>query len=114
MKSNNKFYNLEYGSKIRYYRTLKGYSLKRLAALLGISAQQLQKYEKGINRITIERLNAICSILDLPLHEFIQTKNSLENIEDKLLKKLIFNYGRIKTPKMRKLLVENAKAFSNI
>lgn len=114
MKSNNKFYNLEYGSKIRYYRTLKGYSLKHLAALLGISAQQLQKYEKGINRITIERLNTICSVLDVPLHQFLQTKNTLEDIDDKLLKKLISNYRKIKTPKMRKLLVENAKAFSNI
>jgi transcriptional regulator with XRE-family HTH domain len=48
-------------------RTALGISQEALGKTLGISFQQVQKYEKGINRISAARLFEICKALKLPL-----------------------------------------------
>ncbi|WP_438811286.1 helix-turn-helix domain-containing protein, partial [Proteus penneri] len=44
------------GRKITYYRKMKGISLDELAALIGVSQQQQSRYERGVNRINLDRL----------------------------------------------------------
>lgn len=51
------------GSRLRLRRTLAGMSQTRLAELLGITYQQVQKYERGANRISVSRLAAIAQAL---------------------------------------------------
>jgi len=51
------------GSRIRARRLSVGISQERLSSLLGITFQQVQKYENGINRVTASRLVEIASIL---------------------------------------------------
>jgi transcriptional regulator with XRE-family HTH domain len=58
------------GRRIRQVRTVKGLSQARLAQMLGISFQQVQKYESGQNRIAAGRLWEIANALDTPVALF--------------------------------------------
>lgn len=58
------------GRRIYALRQSKGMSGEDLAFKLGISHQQLYKYEHGINRITFDRLISIASVLDFKLSNF--------------------------------------------
>nr|DAM07964.1 MAG TPA: helix-turn-helix domain protein [Caudoviricetes sp.] len=60
------------GSRIRLRRTLLGLSQEQLAKLLGLTFQQLQKYERGINRIGASRLWDIGNILKVPVSFFFE------------------------------------------
>lgn len=53
------------GARLRMRRLMLSMSQQTLSGLLGISFQQLQKYEKGINRISASRLQQIANILDV-------------------------------------------------
>lgn len=53
------------GSRIRLRRTLLGYSQDKLAQALGLTFQQVQKYERGTNRVGSSRLFQIAQILDV-------------------------------------------------
>lgn len=60
------------GSRIRLRRMLMGLSQTTLAEGLGVSFQQVQKYEKGENRVGSSRLQAISSILGVPVAWFFE------------------------------------------
>ncbi|MGE0503726.1 MAG: helix-turn-helix domain-containing protein [Rhizobiaceae bacterium] len=60
------------GSRIRLRRNMMGMSQERLGDKLGITFQQIQKYEKGTNRIGASRLQAISSILEVPVSFFFE------------------------------------------
>jgi len=60
------------GSRVRGRRILLGMSQERLAEALGITFQQVQKYEKGTNRISASRLHDIAQILDVPPGYFFE------------------------------------------
>jgi transcriptional regulator with XRE-family HTH domain len=53
-------------------RLMIGMSQDRLAEQLGITFQQVQKYEKGINRVSASRLQQIAQILDVPISFFFE------------------------------------------
>lgn len=55
------------GSRVRLRRMLIGMSQERLGELLGLTFQQVQKYEKGANRIGASRLFQIARILGVPV-----------------------------------------------
>ncbi|MEM7524502.1 MAG: helix-turn-helix transcriptional regulator, partial [Pseudomonadota bacterium] len=54
------------GARVRLKRMMAGMSQERLGEQLGLTFQQIQKYEKGANRIGASRLHAISEILDTP------------------------------------------------
>lgn len=58
---------LDLGSRIRFFRELKGISQEALATQLGISQQAYQKIESGATRLDIERANVIAHELGLQL-----------------------------------------------
>jgi transcriptional regulator with XRE-family HTH domain len=55
------------GARMRERRTALNVSQAELANALGISFQQIQKYEKGLNRVSAARLFDICGALSVPL-----------------------------------------------
>jgi len=55
------------GRRVRHRRIGMGISQQELAARLGLSFQQVQKYEKGLNRIGAGRLWQIAQALDVPV-----------------------------------------------
>ncbi|GLU26377.1 MULTISPECIES: helix-turn-helix domain-containing protein [Brucella/Ochrobactrum group] len=60
------------GSRIRLRRNMLGLSQEKLGESLGITFQQIQKYEKGTNRVGASRLQAISSILTVPVSFFFE------------------------------------------
>ena len=60
------------GSRVRLRRTMKGMSQEKLGDSLGITFQQIQKYEKGANRIGASRLQNISTILETPISFFFE------------------------------------------
>src|SRR4051794_23918414 len=55
------------GSRVRQRRIQLGMSQEQLAAALGITVVQVQKYEKGVNRIGASRLHKIAGLLGVPI-----------------------------------------------
>jgi len=53
------------GSRVRMRRILLGFSQEKLGAALGLTFQQVQKYEKGTNRISASRLQEISKTLNI-------------------------------------------------
>ncbi|QPC86514.1 helix-turn-helix domain-containing protein [Mesorhizobium sp. NBSH29] len=64
--------DIHVGSRIRLRRNIQGMSQEKLGESLGITFQQIQKYEKGTNRVGASRLQAIASILNVPVSFFFE------------------------------------------
>jgi transcriptional regulator with XRE-family HTH domain len=60
------------GSRVRMRRVLIGMSQEKLEESLGLTFQQIQKYEKGTNRIGASRLQNISKILNVPIEFFFE------------------------------------------
>jgi len=75
--TNNNAIYMHVGKRVRLRRTLLGMSQEQLGAELNITFQQVQKYERGANRISASRLWDISQILDVPISYFFD--NMLEN-----------------------------------
>src|SRR3546814_18212362 len=60
------------GTRLRQRRTLLGMSQEKLAQAFGVSFQQVQKYERGANRISASRLHLLNRILDVPITYFLE------------------------------------------
>jgi transcriptional regulator with XRE-family HTH domain len=58
------------GARIRLRRTLMGMSQERLGESLGLTFQQIQKYERGVNRVGASRLYDLARVLDVPISFF--------------------------------------------
>lgn len=58
------------GSRLRLQRTLMGMSQEKLGNSVGLTFQQIQKYERGLNRIGASRLYQFCKALDVPVSFF--------------------------------------------
>jgi len=122
------------GSKVKSRRLLLGLSQEELAKAIGLTFQQVQKYERGTNRISVSRLVDICKALkvqaeyffdagtpklagtrNLALKGFSDTKQ--EALEpDTLMKRdvldLVRAYSSIRSPQLKKQILEMAKALS--
>ena len=55
------------GSRVRLRRMLLGMSQERLGESMGLTFQQVQKYEKGVNRVGAGRLTKIAEVLGVPV-----------------------------------------------
>lgn len=60
------------GNRVRMRRQLIGMSQEKLGELLGITFQQVQKYEKASNRISASRLHHVAQILGVPVQFFFE------------------------------------------
>ncbi len=60
------------GARVRMRRLLVGMSQEKLGTALGITFQQIQKYEKGTNRIGASRLQQISGVLGVPVSYFFE------------------------------------------
>ncbi len=64
------FVDRHVGNRVRMRRLLVGMSQEKLGELLGITFQQVQKYEKGSNRVSASRLYQIARVLGVPVQYF--------------------------------------------
>lgn len=113
------------GQRLRQRRTLLGMSQEKLAAAFGVSFQQVQKYERGANRISASRLHLLTKILDVPVGYFfeglpshLENREELENVEvdtpDRMTSRetleLVRAYYRITDPAVRRRFVDLVRA----
>src|SRR5687768_15605122 len=64
--------DIHVGRRLRDRRLLKGLTQEQLASRLGVTFQQLQKYEKGVNRVSVSRLYHAAQILQVPILWFFE------------------------------------------
>jgi transcriptional regulator with XRE-family HTH domain len=120
------------GSRVRLRRMLLGMSQERLGESMGLTFQQVQKYEKGVNRIGASRLFQISNILDVPVQFFFEEAPPIgnqkpqgmaePNAEAFILEFLNSREGlelnrafvKIADPKIRKSVVDLVRALSGI
>src|SRR6202022_4033823 len=62
--------DIHVGARVRLRRTLLGMSQEKLGNAVGLTFQQIQKYERGANRIGASRLYDMASVLDVPVQFF--------------------------------------------
>ena len=60
------------GSRVRLRRTLLGLSQEKLGEAVGLTFQQIQKYERGANRIGASRMYDLAHVLDVPVSFFFE------------------------------------------
>ena len=70
--------DVEVGHRIRIERLSRGLSQTALANQLGVTFQQVQKYEKGVNRVGAGRLTKIAEVLGVPVGTFFGGKEVLD------------------------------------
>lgn len=75
--------DLHVGGRVRLRRMMVGMSQGKLAKALGIAFQQVQKYEKGMNRIGAGRLWDISRVLDVPVSFFYEDLSSPDGDNNK-------------------------------
>lgn len=115
------------GTRIRMRRTLIGMSQEKLGEAIGLTFQQVQKYEKGTNRVGSGRLQEIGDILGVPVTYFFEgqegerkpkdTNPVVQEIEDFLSHKdsleLVSAFNAIVDPTVRRALINMARASAN-
>ncbi|HYC17579.1 MAG TPA: helix-turn-helix domain-containing protein [Pseudolabrys sp.] len=80
------------GSRVRMRRLMLGMSQEKLGEKLGLTFQQVQKYEKGTNRIGASRLQHISQILKVPVSFFFDGATGNKQAEDGSLKPPVADY----------------------
>lgn len=94
------------GATVREIRTSKGISQEALAGAIGVTFQQVQKYESGRNRIAATRLLQIASALDVTTEALLpRSTRSMAGASDpaldKELRELLRLYHRVDNPAQR-------------
>ena len=116
------------GARLRLRRLALNISQEALADMLGVTFQQIQKYEKGANRVAASRLWDVARALDVPVTYFFDgiegdagQSGSKERQEDSAVFDLIASpdgaqlavaYATIDSPKVRRGLLELMRALS--
>lgn len=99
------------GTLIRNRRLELGLSQTALATTLGVSFQQVQKYEKGTNQVSVSRLLQIATALRAPLDYFLDLRARPiphEAIDVDLARAL----SRIRSPRIKRALIGLARALA--
>ncbi len=126
------------GNRVRLRRTLLGLSQGKLGEALGLTFQQVQKYERGANRISASRLYDFGRILDVPISFFFDDMSDdtkaaapsmIANIspEDEQIANMDSDpmvrretlelarvYYRIENPKLRRQIYDLARALADV
>ncbi|MDR3186814.1 MAG: helix-turn-helix domain-containing protein [Holosporaceae bacterium] len=113
------------GSRVKSRRSALGISQDKLGSCLGVTFQQIQKYEKGANRISASALYSIANALSIDFSYFVDGYHGISSANDENvpnyefdnLKKresieLLRAYYKISSPAVRKKVLDMIRAFS--
>ncbi|WP_262029395.1 helix-turn-helix domain-containing protein [Microvirga sp. Mcv34] len=128
MKKSTGTIDKEIGSRVRMRRVSIGMSQEKLGDMLGLTFQQVQKYEKGMNRISVARLVDIAKILNVDIDFFFDGIRSGKSesgfaeggapayVADMMSTpeglQLVRTFASIKSPKVRKSIVQLVNALA--
>ena len=124
------------GSRVRQRRMQLGMSQELLAEHLGLTVPQVQKYEKGVNRIGASRLHKIAGLLGVPIGAFFEVHTGAQPHEpemggaeagaaepgqpdpsvfaDRETIALALAFSRITRPQLRRALLELTRAAAHL
>lgn len=104
------------GMRVRLRRTLLGMSQEKLGDALGLTFQQVQKYERGANRIGASRLYDLSRVLDVPVSFFFDDikAETAEAVEAEGGGRDLPNGGYEPDPMMRRETLELVRAYYRI
>lgn len=123
--------DIHVGTRVRLRRTMLGLSQEKLGDSLGITFQQIQKYEKGSNRIGASRLQKLSEILKTPISFFFEdAPSSSQNMVGGMSESDSPNYvidflssseglqlnkafANIKDPKVRKKIIDLVRSLAD-
>ncbi len=129
--------DMHVGARLRLRRTLLGISQEKLGESVGLTFQQIQKYERGANRVGASRIYEFSRVLDVPVSYFFDDMNDVTKAtrgrridlkgladddqavleSDPLARRetleLVRAYYKIEDPKIRKRLFELTKTLAN-
>jgi len=128
------------GKRLRVRRSLLGISQEKLAAAVGVTFQQIQKYERGTNRVSASRLLRFSQVLQVPVDYFYENLETLSGgksgqvgmadndqetfdlgseklnednlMEQKETLELVRSYYSVKDPKVRKDILKFIKTMA--
>lgn len=113
--------DMEVGRRIRAQRLVRHMSQTELGTRVGITFQQIQKYEKGVNRVGAGRLTRIAEVLGVPVAFFFgATEQSAQSatrganaafsfLETAGAVRIVHAYAKIRNPRIRRALVTLAE-----
>jgi transcriptional regulator with XRE-family HTH domain len=109
--------DIEVGRRLRELRLQRRMSQGKLGQELDVTFQQIQKYEKGTNRIGAGRLMRIAQIFGVPLSDFYsdgmpagsESENVSEAIEAASALRLLRAYSQIRSPSLQRALTTLAE-----
>ena len=113
--------DIEVGKRVRVYRQRAKLSQTQLGDALNLTFQQVQKYEKGMNRIAPSRLEVIARACGVPVSAFMPSLDAnkgdgsplpFAELEIPGAQELLVEYGKIKDGKMRSALVFLTRAIN--
>jgi len=109
-------FDQELGRRIRAHRLRLGYSQEKLGAMLGLTFQQVQKYEKGTNRVSSGRLIEIAKLLDVHPMELLDeerqsgagngSSSPFEFIQNSRALKLLKAFAQIRDRELQNAVVD--------
>ena len=117
--------DVEVGQRIRIQRLAAGLSQSELAERIGVTFQQVQKYEKGMNRVGAGRLTKIARVLNVPVGSFFDGREEIEQVElqgfasplaamaQPYAYRLLRAYATISDPGLRQTIVEFVERTAN-
>ena len=122
MSSPHNIVDIYVGARLRMRRVMLGMSQSRLGELLGVTFQQIQKYEKGTNRISASRLKMAAEVLQVSVDYFYEggpaqpNKGGFSEASSAFVTDLLSTssegfqlnraFARIRDPKVRRRIVE--------
>ena len=105
--------DVQVGEAIRVHRLIAGMSQQTLADRLGVSFQQVQKYEKGINRVGAGRLPQIAEVFNIPISALFSVSEdtsadapSVTLIPDKSTLRLLVSFAGVSNRAIRRGLID--------
>jgi transcriptional regulator with XRE-family HTH domain len=113
--------DLMVGAKIRIFRTHCGMSQGDLAGKIGVAFQQVQKYEKGINRVGASRLSRIASVLGISIGELFESseeksagpKSPFRLLAERDALRVLTAFARTTDPRVRRAIARLVKSVAD-
>ena len=116
--TNNNAVDVHVGKRVRLRRTLLGMSQEQLGASLNITFQQVQKYERGANRISASRLWDISQILDVQISYFFDdmTDDTMRSSPRRISRgeNIDFDDDNVRDPMARRETLELVRIYYSI
>jgi len=86
------------GKNIRMQRTLRGWNQTYLGEMLGVSFQQIQKYERGVDSVRASKLKLLSELFGCTIHDLFYDSNAFPGSDE------IITPGRLETAKIKTLI----------